>query len=126
MARLFRAIAFVPDCARTRGGVAIATLPAAVYYCPRRVAAIEREAPGAAFFFFVHEVGHLALGTGNERTVDCWAAARFPALSGGLRQIRAAARFVAANTRPDSRYGTGPERAARLVRCYRNAMPAHP
>ena len=88
--------------------------------------AIEREAPGAAFFFFVHEVGHLVLDTGNERAVDCWAAGRFPAIAGGWRQLRAAARFVAANTRADRRYGDGAERAARLLRCYRNAVPADP
>ncbi len=126
LTRIFRATTFVPDCGRTRGGVAIADPPGTVFYCPRRVLEIEREAAGAAFFFFVHEVGHLALDTGNERRVDCWAASRFPAIAGGWRQIRATIRFVAANTRPDSRYGSGAERAARLRRCYRNAVPAHP
>ena len=126
LSRMFRATAFIPDCARTRGGVAIAAPPAAVFYCPRRVRAIERAAPGAAFFFLVHEIGHLALDSGNERAVDCWAAGRFPALAGGWRQMRAAIRFVAENTRADSRYGDGRERAARLRRCSRNATPADP
>ena len=126
LAEAFRAVVFAPDCASTRGGVAIADPPGRVFYCPRRVRVIEEAAAGAAFFFFVHEVGHLVLDSGNERAVDCWAAARFPALAGGWRQLRAAVRFVAANTRADSRYGDGRERAARLRRCYRNAMPADP
>ncbi len=119
-------MSFVPDCGRTGGGVAVAEPPAAVFYCPRRVREIERAEPGAAFFFFVHEVGHLALGSGDERAVDCWAAGRFPAISGGYRQIRAAIRFVAAHTRADSRYGDGAERAARLRRCYFRAVAADP
>ena len=116
----------MPDCGRTRGGVAVAVPPAGVFYCPSRVRAIESAAPGAAFFFFVHEVGHLVLESGNERAVDCWAAGRFPAIAGGWRQLRATIRFVAADSRPDSRYGDGAERAARLRRCYRNAAPADP
>ncbi len=124
--QIFYGVSFMPDCARTGGGIAVAVPPSGVFYCPRRVRGIEGISPGAAFFFFVHEVGHLVLDTGNERAVDCWAAAQFPAIAGGRRQINAAIRFVADNTIDDARYGAGPERAARLLRCYRNALPAEP
>jgi len=119
-------VVVVPDCDKTAGAAAIADPERRIYYCPTRVDYINRRAPGAGHFFFVHEFGHIALDSGDEREVDCWAAREFRKVADGAYYIEAAARFFMRFPRPDDKYGSGKERALRLRRCYADGGPAYP
>ena len=115
----------VNDCNETGGDVAVSRLdPPTVYLCPIVVRLIRKKDPGAEHFYFVHEFGHLALGTSDEAAADCWAAQRLAAAPGGNRYLEIAVRhFRGRPDEPSRRYGSPSERAARILGC---ATPVHP
>ncbi len=109
------------DCARTHNGIGLSIQPSVLYpngvifLCPERAQAIDRERPGASYFFRVHEYGHLALHTRSEPAADTWAAEQLSRTKAGRAIIKEAAlHFVDEVDRFDPRYGTGLDRALRI------------
>lgn len=117
-------VMMLPSCARTGGGVAIAMRDGRIYYCLQRALAIERRFPGATRFFFLHEYGHVAMQTGDELLVDCWAAHELRGVAGGRKVLDAARRYVEGFKRYDRKYGgTGVDRSELLDGCYTFGLP---
>ncbi len=113
-----------PSCSRTRGGIAIAKPDGTVYYCLQRVVAIERRFPSATRFFFLHEYGHIALQTGDELKVDCWAAWELRNIQDGKKILAAARKYVEGFKLPDVKYGgTGAQRSELMQGCNEQGMP---
>jgi hypothetical protein len=111
------------DCKMTRHGVGVSIQPTlfyplgAIFLCPEREREIETRQPGASRFFLVHEYGHLAMRSREEAVADEWAAkqlAMVPAERGTLRAV--VSYFVDEGTLFDPNYGTGLDRALRVVR----------
>ena len=120
------AVPVIDECRETGGDVMAARLdPPTIYVCPLVVALIRKEHPGAEHFYLVHEYGHIALRTPDERAADCWAA---QALAGAPHGRRYLAIFVAhLRSRPpgDSpRYGSPAQRAQHILECADEAAPA--
>jgi hypothetical protein len=110
------------DCARTNGGIGLSLQPTvflphgAIFLCPKRTFEIDRAHPGAAFFFRVHEYGHLALHTRNEALADAWAAGQLRQSAFGRRTLAAAlSYFNDLGVRYAPMYGTGYDRALTVV-----------
>lgn len=106
------------DCARTNGGIGLSLQPTiflphgAIFLCPKRSFEIDRAHPGAAFFFRVHEYGHLALHTRNEALADAWAAEQLSQSASGRTTLDAAlSYFNDLGKRFAPMYGTGYDRA---------------
>ena len=116
----------VRDCNDTGGDVAVSRLdPPTVYICPDVVRLIRQKDPGAEHFYFVHEFGHIALGTSDEAAADCWAAKELARAPHGERYVRAAIEHF--RRRPDAysrRYGSPNERAERIRQCAEEARDA--
>jgi hypothetical protein len=111
------------DCKMTRHGVGVSIQPTlfyplgAIFLCPEREREIETRQPGASRFFLVHEYGHLAMRSREEAVADEWAAkqlAMVPAERGTLRAV--VSYFVDQGMLFDPNYGTGLDRAWRVVR----------
>jgi hypothetical protein len=106
------------DCTKTHGRIGIAFQPTifnphgAIFLCPERAQAIDSAHPGAAFFFRVHEYGHLALHTRNEALADAWAAEELSHSSAGQTTLRSAfAYFTDLGEQFALMYGSGYDRA---------------
>lgn len=113
-------IKLIASCGETQGGVAVARMPDKIYYCPYRISYINDLSPGAAHFFFVHEYGHLALSTGDERKADCWAANEFKTLYNGIVYIDSIIHFLNRYMSADMAHGQPDERAAHIRDCFIN------
>ena len=113
------AVPVVQDCTETGGDVAVSRLdPPTVYLCQSVVRLIRRKNPGAEHFYFVHEFGHVALGTSDEAAADCWAARELAKAPNGSRYLNAAiAHFRQRPNERSPRYGTPAERAERIRSC---------
>jgi hypothetical protein len=110
------------DCKKTQMAIGLSTQPSVLYpdgiifLCPSRAQAIDRQRPGASFFFRVHEYGHLALHTRSEEAADDWAAEQLSATAAGREVIKAVVlHFIDEAARFDPRYGTGLDRALRVL-----------
>jgi hypothetical protein len=109
-----RSIPVRNDCKKTQGGIGMSFQPSLlnphgiIFLCPDRAEAIEKQHPGASFFFRVHEYGHLALGTRDEAAADAWAAEQLCHTDAGLAVLRAVlAHFVDIGEKFAPYYGTG-------------------
>lgn len=114
-------VSIIANCGRTGGGIAIALPSRVIYYCPQRMAWMNYRAPGAADFFMTHEFGHLALESGDESLVDCWAAQRFRSAEHGEFYIDSVTRFIKRYHRPSKKYGTPESRADHIRECFESA-----
>jgi hypothetical protein len=106
------------DCAKTNGGIGLSLQPTvfhphgAIFLCPKRTFEIDHAHPGAAFFFRVHEYGHLALRTRNEALADAWAAEQLGQSASGRRVLNAVLSYFSdLGERFAPMYGTGYDRA---------------
>ena len=113
------AVPVVQDCNETSGDVAVSRRhPPAIYVCPTVVRLIRKKYPGAEHFYVVHEYGHVAQDTDDEKIADCWAAKALATAPNGGRHLRAVIELL--RQRPDERsprYGTPSERAERIRFC---------
>jgi hypothetical protein len=120
------AVPVIDECRETGGDVMATRLePPTIYVCPHVVELIRRRHPGAEHFYLVHEYGHLALRTSDERAADCWAAQALARAPHGARYL---AIFVAhlRSRRPDDspRYDSPAQRAQRILDCAAEAASA--
>lgn len=113
------AVPVVRDCNETGGDVAVSRLdPPTVYLCQSVVNLVRKKSPGAEHFYFVHEFGHVAQGTGDEAAADCWAARELARAPNGGRYLNAAIEHFRQRPNETSpRYGTPTERAERIRSC---------
>lgn len=113
------AVPVVMDCNETSGDVAVSRRhPPAIYLCPTVVRLIRKKFPGAEHFYLVHEYGHVAEDTADEKVADCWAAKELARAPNGGRYLVAVLELL--RQRPDERsprYGTPSERAERIRYC---------
>jgi hypothetical protein len=63
-------VPLVPNCQQTGGDIAVAG-PGVIFWCPLKAQQINSTVPDAGHFYFVHEYGHIALGTSSEPSADC-------------------------------------------------------
>jgi hypothetical protein len=118
-----RNVPILANCQMTKHGVGV-SLQANIFYphgaiflCPERVREIDRSRPGASRFFLVHEFGHLAMHTREEAVADEWAARQLASVPAERGTLRAVLLFFAdEGTLFDPLYGTGFDRALRVVR----------
>ena len=119
----------IPDCTRTGGDIAVTVSGpqgAGIFYCPQVAAASNAAVPGSGHFFFVHEYGHVANMSSDERLVDCWAAQQLAQVGGGCYLEAAYELFMSRPNMCHPRYGCGYERAARIKRCALAGGPPYP
>jgi hypothetical protein len=102
------------DCRKTQGRIGMSFQPSlfnlrgVIFLCPDRAVAIDKQHPGASFFFRVHEYGHLALGSRDEAAADAWAAEQLSRTDGGRAVLLAVlGHFVDIGDRFSPYYGTG-------------------
>ncbi|HEX8248227.1 MAG TPA: hypothetical protein VF599_08660 [Pyrinomonadaceae bacterium] len=117
------AIPVIENCGMTGGDIAIATFPpfsprSAIFFCQGVVNQLNSFYPGAGHFYFVHEFGHHALNSADERATDCWAAQQLANSPNGRQTLNVAIKhFYDRGTQYHPRYGTGFERAQRIYNC---------
>ena len=110
-------IPVIENCLQTKGDIAVA-VPGVIFFCQATANRLNSRHPGAGHFYYVHEFGHHALKSSDERAVDCWAAQQLAATRGGGKIIRIAIKhFRSRGNEYQPRYGTMNERAARIARC---------
>ena len=109
----------IENCAATGGDIAVANPRPAIIYCQAAANALNARWPGAGHFYYVHEFGHLALGTDDEARADCWAAQQLKKAPNGERFLQVAIQhFTDRRNEPvNPRYGPMLERARRVARC---------
>jgi hypothetical protein len=116
----------------TGGDIAVARPGPAIVYCQASANAVNARWPGAGHFYYVHEFGHVALGTSDEAKADCWAADQLSRAPNGQTYLRAAVQhFIARQNEPvNPRYGPMLARANRVASCGHlqsmNAPPPQP
>lgn len=114
-------IRVIENCQVTGGDIAIATNDAygpIIFFCQRTANLINMNHPDAGHFYYVHEFGHHALESSDEREVDCWAAKELANSPNGEYYLRAAIfHFLSRGNEYHPRYGTAVERAERIIRC---------
>jgi hypothetical protein len=111
----------IENCRMTGGDVAVARPGPRIFFCQRMVNRINSQYPGFGHFAYVHEFGHVAQATSDERQADCWAAQQLANAPDGERFIQAAVRnFMdrAHECRP--RYGCMGDRARHVMACARS------
>tara|TARA_B100000029_G_C17476769_1_gene924065 strand:- start:514 stop:990 length:477 start_codon:yes stop_codon:yes gene_type:complete len=116
-------IKFIPNCGKTRGGVAIADPPNKVYYCAQRINKIEWNFPNTTDFFFLHEIKHLEYNTGDEKLVDCLAAEELKQYNNGDKIIEQVIKFIESRPFVDEKYGgSGKIRSSIISGCYEKGL----
>ena len=111
------AVSTIENCGRTGGDVAVVR-NGTIYYCQAAVNSLNAQWPEVGRFYFVHEYGHLALRTNNERNADCWAAEQLMRAPNGAAIVAVAIEHF--RDRGDEfhpRYGTMVSRAQNIERC---------
>jgi hypothetical protein len=109
------------DCRKTRGAIGLAVQPfpwrpqGMIYWCPKRAQTLDALHPGCARFFWVHEYGHLDLGTRDEGEADAWAVQQLRTTEPEV--IRAMLLHLCQEGEPaDLYYGTALERALGIAK----------
>ncbi len=111
---MLASVPVVANCDATRGDIAIAT-PQGIFYCPVVAARSNAIWPGVGHFYFVHEFGHIALSTSDERAADRFAAQQLALVPGGDAFLRQAMRhFLQRGVEFHPRYGTMRSRAENI------------
>jgi len=113
------AVPVINECRETAGDVMATRLdPPTIYVCPAVVAMVRKRHPGAEHFYLVHEYGHIALQTADERAADCWAAHALAHAPNGRRYLAIAVAHLRSRPADDSaRYDSPAQRAERLLAC---------
>jgi hypothetical protein len=106
------------NCAMTGGDIAVAR-GGVIWYCRASADQTNARWPGAGHFYYVHEFGHIALASSDERRVDCWAAEQLSRAPNGQDYLRVAVQhFMDRQNEPvNPRYGPMAERARRVASC---------
>jgi len=117
---ILRSIPVQENCRATGGDIAVALNIGSpvIYFCQATANALNNQHPGAGHFYYVHEFGHHALATSDERRVDCWAARELADAPNGDFYISAMLDHLQSRGGEyHPRYGTMIERAERIEHC---------
>jgi hypothetical protein len=110
----------IPDCSKTGGDIAVAVIiPAGafIYFCPANAAMVNAAVPDAGHFYYVHEFGHIALGTSVEPAADCWAAQQLKSVPNGIHYVQQWLTYWSAFGADHPKYGTKFQRFTNVKSC---------